>query len=104
MPPKVPVFSYTVESLRLLPTLSEGQADNLKFDEGGYRVWLSRCTVDDGEPFNNAVTIERFDGRRWVEVSKHPAPWEHEGSYGLLAQLYLVGYSVTKYPVDGWSS
>ena len=100
--PTVPEFSYSLESLRALPTLAEGQADNLKFDEDGYRVWLSRCTVEDGEPFDNAVTIERFDGQRWVEVAKHPAPTEREGSYGLLAQLYLVGYNPTKHS-DGWA-
>ncbi len=88
----IPKFSYSLESLHALPTLAEGQADNLKFDQDGYRVWLSRCTVENGEPFNNAVTIEWFDGQRWVEVAKHPAPTEREGSYGLYAQLHLAGF------------
>lgn len=51
--------TYRAAELRELPTLCVGQADDLKIEEPGHRVWLSRCTVDDGEPVNNKVTIER---------------------------------------------
>ena len=67
---------YTAQELEALPTLSTGQADDLKVegedDRGRYRVWLSRCTVEDGELFNNAVTVERFDGDRWYNAETYP--------------------------------
>jgi hypothetical protein len=64
---------FTLEELEALPTLSVGQADSLKIEDEdmGVRVWLSRCTVEDGEPFDHKVSIERraADGRwRTVEV------------------------------------
>jgi hypothetical protein len=88
----VPIFGYTLASLQALPTLSVGQADNLKFDEGGYRVWLCRCGAADGMPYDNQVSIERYDvaSGRWVEVHTHEAKPRDE--YGLLAMLYLGGY------------
>jgi hypothetical protein len=59
---------YTTEELEALPVLSVGQADDLHIDTGAVRVWLSRCGVEDGEPFDNKVTVETLsrDGR-WVE-------------------------------------
>mgnify|MGYP001168726748 CR=1 FL=1 len=50
---------YTAAQLRSMPTLATGQADDLKVERAHTRVWLSRCTVADGEPFNNKVTVER---------------------------------------------
>jgi hypothetical protein len=64
---------YTLRELESLPTLSVGQADNLKVDSGRTRVWLSRCTVEDGEPFDNAVTVEELRDGRWVEVDRYQA-------------------------------
>ena len=60
-----PFIAYTLNELESLPTLSVGQADNLKVDTGTVRVWLSRCTVEDGEPYNNKVTIERLIDGYW---------------------------------------
>jgi hypothetical protein len=66
-----------LDELEAMPTLSEGQADDQKYegedDEGRFRVWLSRCTAADGEPFDNKVTIERYDGRRWYDAEIFPA-------------------------------
>ncbi len=60
---------YTAKYLESLPTLATGQADNLKIDDGnGVRVWLSRCTVADGEPYDNKVTHERLENGRWLET------------------------------------
>jgi len=53
--------------LKSLPTLTTGQADDLKIEEEYTRVWLSRCTVLDGEPYNNKVTVERLINGRWIE-------------------------------------
>lgn len=64
---------YTLEELESLPTLSVGQADDLKVDTGNTRVWLSRCSVEDGEPYDNKVTVERLAEGRWVEVETYQA-------------------------------
>lgn len=58
---------YTAAELEELPTIAEGQADDLKIETASTRVWLSRCSVEDGEPFNDKVTVERLQSGRWVE-------------------------------------
>lgn len=57
---------YTLAELQALDTLHGGQYDDLKVEEGTLRVWLSRMTVADGQPYNNQVTVEDVDaaGRR----------------------------------------
>jgi hypothetical protein len=66
---------YGLGELESLPTLTQGQADDLKIDGGQYglRIWLSRCGIEDGEPCNNKVTIEEYDGRRWNEIGWYEA-------------------------------
>lgn len=78
---------YTLESLRALPTLSVGQADSLKIETEDTRVWLCRCGVADGMPYDNQVTIERFDSvkGRWYDAAKHEAKPGVE--YGLASVL-----------------
>jgi hypothetical protein len=56
-----------------LPTLCTGQADDLKIDTGRMRVWLSRCSVEDGEPYDNKITVERLRNGRWEEVETFQA-------------------------------
>ena len=63
---------YTARDLVDLPTLSVGQADNLKVDDGTERVWLSRCGKADGMPYDNQITVERLRDGRWVTVSTYP--------------------------------
>ena len=62
----------TADELRDLPTLSTGQADNLKIDNGETRVWLCRCGVEDGMPYNDAITVENLIDGRWVKVDQYP--------------------------------
>jgi hypothetical protein len=64
---------YSLEELEAIPTLSQGQADDLKIDSGTVRIWLSRCGVEDGEPCDNKVTIEEYVDGRWVEVGWYEA-------------------------------
>jgi hypothetical protein len=67
---------HTVEELESMPTITQGQADDLKIERemrspnyaGPERVWLSRCTVGDGEPWDNKVTIEHYIDGSWIEV------------------------------------
>lgn len=47
--------------------MAVGQTDDLKIDDGKKRVWLSRCSVEDGEPYNDKVTVEVVGKNgRWV--------------------------------------
>jgi hypothetical protein len=64
---------YSLEELEAMPTLSQGQADDLKIDSGTVRIWLSRCGIEDGEPCDNKVTIEEYVDGRWVEVGWYEA-------------------------------
>jgi hypothetical protein len=64
--------TYTAEELDAMNTLAIGQADDLKLEDGDTRVWLSRCTVEDGEPYNNKVTVERLIDGRWETVREYP--------------------------------
>lgn len=64
---------YSLDELEDLPTLSEGQADDLKIDTGDVRIWLSRMTAEDGEPCDNKVTIEERRRGSWIEVGWYEA-------------------------------
>ena len=50
-------FGFNADALRQRPTITTSQAGDVKYDEDGVRVWLSRCTVEDGEPYDTKVTI-----------------------------------------------
>lgn len=58
-----------------LPVLSVSQACNLHIErdtiDGTFRVWLSRCGLADGEPFENTVYLEESDREegRWKDVA-----------------------------------
>lgn len=70
--------NYTLEELQALPTLAQGQTDNLKVEfasmgrEIDTRVWLARTGVEDGEPYDNRVSIEKLRDGAWVEVESFP--------------------------------
>jgi hypothetical protein len=68
-----PNGEWGLATLNALPTLSVSQADSLKVDNGNYRVWLSRCTVADGEPYPNKVTVERRVNDKWVQERPYEA-------------------------------
>jgi CDGSH-type Zn-finger protein len=84
--PNIPFYdhpehnSYALAELEDLPTLAQGQADNLKIDTGEARVWLCRCGVEDGMPYDNAVTVEVLDNGRWVESHRYPANNPRKGT------------------------
>ena len=64
---------WSLEELEQAETISVGQTDNLKIDLGGLRVWLSRCTVADGEPYDNRATVERLIDGRWTTTHSYRA-------------------------------
>lgn len=65
---------YTLSELEALPTLAQGQCDDLKVKSKYIQVWLSRMTKEDGMPYDNQVTIERLSSAyTWVTVSQFQA-------------------------------
>ena len=68
---------FSLEELESLKTISTGQADDLKINDGLWRVWLSRCTIDDGEPYNNKVTVEYCYNGCWLTEQEYPATGEN---------------------------
>tara|TARA_R110002051_G_scaffold183184_1_gene252769 strand:+ start:52 stop:243 length:192 start_codon:yes stop_codon:yes gene_type:complete len=60
------ILNLTLEYLEALPTLCTGQADDLKIEADGVRIWLGR--VEDGTVF-----IETFDGDRWAVTDTYQA-------------------------------
>ena len=66
-------YVFPLAYLEDLPTLCTARADNLKIDTGSMRVWLCRCGIADGMPYDNQVTIEHLKGGRWVETAIYQA-------------------------------
>ena len=56
---------YSLQQLKTLSTIGDSQFDNLKIETETTRVWLSRCGVEDGEPYPNKVTIEERINGSW---------------------------------------
>jgi len=61
-----------------LPTISQSQADNLKYDDGETRIWVSRMGPEDGLEEGGEVTIEYLDedAGRW-EIARPVPDWAH---------------------------
>jgi hypothetical protein len=68
-------FSHTFAELDAMPTLGQGQADDLKIREPDVRVWLGRGGTDAGQPYEHTVYVERptEDGRSWEVVATYAA-------------------------------
>lgn len=64
---------YKLSYLKGLKTISESQADDLKIERNGFRVWLSRMSKADGMPYNNQVTIEEYKNGRWIDTAHYQA-------------------------------
>lgn len=62
------ILRHTADDLRAQPTLSKSQADDLKLEHRGLRYWLARTGLADGEPCEDKVSVEAFDGDRWAVV------------------------------------
>jgi hypothetical protein len=64
---------YYLSDLESRETLAVGQADDLKISTSTVRVWLSRASIEDGEPYDNKVTIERLVKGSWQVDCIYPA-------------------------------
>lgn len=63
---------YTAKELKAMPTLARSQADDLKIDTGLMRIWLSRCGLEDGEPYKNKITEEKLINGSWIITNEYP--------------------------------
>jgi hypothetical protein len=82
--PKNPTFN---DLYQLLPhewadfeTLSSAQTHDLKFDDGKYRVWVSRMTLRDydgnAEAYGNErLQFERYDHGTWIPLDRYGKPF-----------------------------
>lgn len=57
---------FNVDALRKLPTLATGQADSLKVESENERIWLCRCTREDGMCCDAHVTVEHLTDGKWI--------------------------------------
>lgn len=57
--------------LQDLPVLCVSQACDLHIDRSDFHVWLSRCGLADGEPFEETVYLEEYDEEegRWKDLA-----------------------------------
>ena len=72
---------FSLSKVKRLPVLHQGHFDNLIWvnfnthspfrNVGDTKVWVSRCTVADGMPYNNQVTVEMWDGNKWEIVDQY---------------------------------
>lgn len=66
-------MKYSLQQLESLPSLCVAQADDLKIDTGTTRIWLSRCGTEDGEPYDNKVTVEQLIDGVWETTEEYEA-------------------------------
>ena len=66
---------YTISKLSAMPTLCRGQTADLKVDEDGVRIWVSRCSIADGEL--DPVQFEVLRDGRWECANDAPPVHVH---------------------------
>lgn len=73
---------YSLAELDGMETLHSGQYYDLKYEDEDTRVWLSRMTADDGEEYDNKVTVEKLQDGKWVTVDEYQAESIQGGDSG----------------------
>jgi hypothetical protein len=88
------------DKLETMPTRATGQAHDLKYDDGRIRVWLARTGIEDGEPFERTVYVEKLDEGSWVDVGYFDGDEEYPHPWGDLGVAYRAtmdeGYKLAK--------
>jgi hypothetical protein len=64
---------YTLAELQAMPTITVGHTDDLKVKTDRRKVWLSRLTIEDGQPYNNMVTVEVRSNKGWFPTMCYEA-------------------------------
>jgi hypothetical protein len=59
------------ELLDEIPTIHDSWTAELKIETDRQRVWLERTTTADGEHCDHHITVETYDGNRWVTTSEN---------------------------------
>ena len=54
--------NFNKKELEKLPTLCQGQADDLKIDNGKIRVWISRV--------DNSISVEQLIEGSWILIGE----------------------------------
>lgn len=54
-----------IDLLDALPTIEIAQASDLKISHSNVRVWVSRCGLPDGEPYERTVYLETLISGMW---------------------------------------
>jgi len=62
------MIRLNTETLLSLDTIRESHDASLKFDDNISRIWLSRNSIADGEPFDNTVYVEKNVDGCWKIV------------------------------------
>ena len=66
-------MEYTLAELESMETLCVGQADDLKVEEDGKRIWLCRCGIADGMDYDNMVSVEEYINNSWIITRTYEA-------------------------------
>lgn len=65
--------NLSLSDLEDMEVIEEGYTADLLINDGRFKVWLERVGVDDGMPYDNAVTIETVIEGKWIEVLMYEA-------------------------------
>lgn len=77
MPKEIDVMKLTTRDIKKLRTIwgeqQQGHTDNLIYETGSCRVWLSRLTIEDGMPYNDQITVENREANspKWETIKKY---------------------------------
>lgn len=64
---------FTLQEVCTLPVLKQGHTDNLVYQGTNKRVWISRMTVEDGQPYDNQITVEKLVNGVWAIKEQYQA-------------------------------
>jgi hypothetical protein len=70
---KIREDNYKLNELEKLETISQSHAMNMKVKTNTMQVWLSRCTIADGEPYDNRVQIDKLINGVWTKDKEYKA-------------------------------
>jgi len=68
----------TLSELSAMPVISSVDRDDLRYQDGTHRVWLSRRALDEGAECLNQVREEALDHGKWVTTGTYAACTERE--------------------------
>lgn len=68
-------YRWKLKDIIKFKTIEQGHTDDLKLITDGMKVWLSRMTKEDGQPYNNQITVELYNKElgRWETVEQYEA-------------------------------